>query len=1039
MSSRTLKILAFGYACFFFSGAAALMYEVVWTRALGLIFGNTVFAMTTVLAAFMAGLALGAYLLGRLIDSLERPLKIYGLLELGIALVCLLMPALFAFSEDVYLEMYRRFGLSEFAFSLLRFTIVFVVLMVPTTMMGATFPVLAKLFVDRIESLGHRVGSLYAVNTFGAVAGTAVTGFFLLPSIGMRSTTLIAVAVNLVIALSALSVDRSWRRRPEPAPSPTAGRAPASGRAVATEPSRPLATVLLVAIAVSGAASMAYEVGWTRTTALIIGSSTYAFTTMLTTFLVGLALGSFLYTRLAARRAVGTSVFGLLELGIGLSALALIPLFDALPTFFVWLFKQMALEHQNTLLVQFLISFIVMLLPTVLIGATFPCVAQLYSSSLARVGRDVGRVYSVNTLGTIIGVVVAGFALIPWIGAQKTLLAAAITNLVIGAVILWWPGTEVRWPRFAAAAAGAIAVVVVLLMPNWNVKVLTAGVHWRPYEFIRSEDIHSLENAARHRNVVYYREGINTTVTVDESSEGLTLRVGGKVEASTTGDMFTQLMLGHLPMLLHTGPEDVLVIGLGSGISAGAVAQHQVRRIDVVEIEPAVVEAARLFFKANRGVLDDPRLRLTVGDARNALLVSDQKYDVITSEPSNPWLAGVANLFSREFYLQCRERLAQGGIMAQWLQGYNLYPDDFRMVVKTFQQVFPQASLWSTLSNDYLLIGGADPVGLDLERVENQLAKVPALRNDLFSHLGPSPYALLGLFRLGDRDAAAWSQDARVNSDDRPYLEFSAPRALYLDTGAANAMAVMAARGRLFPPVRNLDPAALNAPAVRLEIARSYLTIGRGVDEMDDLLRDVPGQPPMSGGHALQRLRYLLAVGAFEAVERELDRGIEEQRVDAEPAAVVRSAAQALKLEHWSGLSESQHIQGAARAAAIHDLLGQRYTHIGIKLREPALFRLAVEEYRSALELAPNVLSVLNNLANAQLELGRLEEAVTNYRRILSVQPNLPQVHFNLAMAHERLGQLDHAAAGYRRASQLAPNWPLPQQAITRLDGAGQK
>jgi spermidine synthase len=333
-----------------------------------------------------------------------------------------------------------------------------------------------------------------------------------------------------------------------------------------------------------------------------------------------------------------------------------------------------------------------------------------------------------------------------------------------------------------------------------------------------------LTDILRSHRVLFYRDGPSGTVSVTQEGPHVFLRVNGKMDAGTDVDMPTQMMSGHLPLLLHPGPRAALVIGLGSGITAGAVSRHPVERLDVVEIEPAVVEASAFFAAIHGNVLEDPRVRTVIADGRNFLLTTPRRYDVIVSEPSNPWIGGVASLFSVEFFRLARERLAPGGIMLQWLQGYGLHPDDLRMVVQTFRTAFPATSVWNTIRGDYLLLGRLDAAPVDLARLKSRYEANPGVWRDLDRVAIRSWPAVLGFFMLAEDDAARFAEGAGLNTDDRLPLEFSAPRALYLDTADSNWELVRRFRVAELPAVTPDSQAELERAEVRYGIGAGYLS-----------------------------------------------------------------------------------------------------------------------------------------------------------------------------------------------------------------------
>jgi spermidine synthase len=814
-------------SCFFLSGATGLVYEVVWLRLLGLVFGHTVHAITTVLAAFMAGLALGGVVLGRRVERMSNLIRTYGWLEIGIAISCAAIPGLLSASAPLYLWLHGLLGLSPIAFGVLQFATVFLLLLVPTTLMGGTLPVLSQALARQGSAPGRTIGALYAANTFGAVLGVAVAGYALLPALGNRLTVAAGVVANLVVGILALLYGARARSKADglvgrPAPELGTGIDPGIVGHGSHSPGW-MTRATIVALGISGAVSMIYEVAWTRALALAIGSSTYAFTAMLVAFLVGIAGGSAVYSWLYGNRRATAAEFAVIQGAIGITAtLSLLALGRVSGLFlfgFSWSDAPRFLEA-----VQVAVSVSVMLLPTLLIGATFPCAVAVVAPDPARTGREVGTVYAVNTVGAIVGTVIAGFVLIPALGAHAATKVGIIVNLLLAAGLLAASRRPAPAARLGVCAAAIILALGVWALPPWDARVMTSGaaIYARSYLGVPSEGgWMAPPRLPGSQQIVYYRDGVSSTVSVHREGNNVFLRINGKTDASTTDDMPTQLMLGHLALLVHPAPREIAVIGLGAGVTAAAVARHPVTRVDVVEIEPAVVEASRFFSQVNDGVLGDPRVHTVLADGRNFLLTAARRFDVIISEPSNPWIGGVASLFSREFFLLARDRLRPGGLMLQWLQAYGLTPGDFRMVVRTFRSAFPATTVWSMGRGDFLLLGAAEPVAVDLRRIKGFDRVSPGAARDL-ARLGFQDWAgVLGFYVLSEEDAERFAGTGPLNTDDRLALEFSAPRALYLDTGVSNLRLAQRYRSGGLP---RMTPES----RPELETAQTRYWIGKG-------------------------------------------------------------------------------------------------------------------------------------------------------------------------------------------------------------------
>jgi len=1018
------------YICFFLSGAAGLIYEIVWIRMLGLIFGHTVFAVTTVLTAFMAGLALGSFLFGRLGDTRSRPLRVYGLLEGGIGIYCLFIPLLFKFAQTGYLYIYRQFDLPFFAFSLVQFALLFFILLIPTALMGGTLPVLSKFFVEKLERLGRNVGDLYALNTFGAVTGTLGAGFFFLPFIGMKTTILFTSTVNLVIAAFVILAERyltSPKVKEKSAEEPLSQPLRED-----ISPTQPLLALALFGMALSGAASMVYEIAWTRALILVIGSSTYAFSAMLTTFLFGLALGSFLFARLQGKTKIGLTSFGFLEVAIGFSTLLLLPTFSLMPDMVLKILSFTSSSYNIALLSQFFISFLVMIIPTTLIGATFPCLVQACTASLARLGRDIGRVYAANTLGTICGSFIAGFFLIPHVGIQSSLITAASTNVLAGAgIIMVSSWQSLGWRRFLAYAFLPLLAVFTYFQPAWDRGIMVSGVSVYGQKFLHpsSQGLHA---ETKSRKLLFYQEGINSTIAVEQTANLTSLKVDGKVDASNGADMLTQLMLGHLPIFLHPDPKTVLVIGLGSGVTAGAISQHPaVKEIDIVELEPAVIQASSFFTRENRDVLRDPRVRVNISDARNFILASRKRYDVISSEPSNPWMAGVANLFSLEFYQICREHLAEGGIMVQWVHGYSLFPRELKMIVNTFRKVFPHTTIWRTLKGDYLLLGTQKEITIDYNLLRTRYESSQTVQEDFTIFGWQSPLALLTLFLLDEEDTTRYAAGALENTDDLPLLEFSAPLALYAQTTDLNHSVLRAERTHDLPPIKNLDKGILMAPATQINFARALWAHG----EREEALKLLDEMPPIAVSDLplqIQRAALLFSLGRIKEATEELC------KLPHLKDPLISSYIRAGRILMESGMEKAMVEHGRTKvgnlnSAEAHNNLGLFYHSLGMHFQEPVFFDLAIDAFTAALQIESQAYPVINNLGNAYFEKGMLDKAAAAYSKVIEIKPDLAETHFNLGLVYQNKGEIDLATREYELAVQLQPDWDLPRINLDKL------
>jgi spermidine synthase len=785
---------------FFVSGATGLVYQTLWARQLHLVFGTSGFAIATVLAAFMAGLAAGGFAMARRADRVVRPLRIYALLELGIGVYALLFPHLLQLLTPIYLSLARALDLRPVGFGLVQFGLVATALVVPTALMGATLPVLARFATDRLAAAGDRVGVLYGVNTAGAVCGTWLAGFVLLPGLGLFATNVVAAVANLLLALAALGLDR-WSEGAESAPVEDDLGDRADGRLGAP---RSLWRLVVVVAGLAGFAALVYEVAWTRVLGLILGGSAYAFSVMLLAFLTGIAAGGVWGGRVADRVLARRGVTGVLvtlalvEVGVAGLSFALMFVFPELPYWYVWLFDAFGARESSTLLwsASLLIAGLVMTPPAVLMGAAFPLTVRVLVRRVDALGAPVGMVYGANTSGSVLGAFLAGFVLLPAAGLQGTILVAVGLNLLAAALLIGAVRQGARRWWAVGGLALALAVAALLVRPPWDPMMMTAGL----YKYVSSFKDHSREGIRRYTmrsyELVFYEEGLSSVVTVvrNTGTGNLWLANNGKVDASSHKDMPTQLLLAAAPMQHTEGLEDALVIGLASGTTAGAIALADgLERLDIFELEPAVGRAALLFNPYNFRVLDDPRVVVHYNDGRNQLLLTpEHSYDLVVSEPPNPWISGVSNLFTREFFLLGKSRLRPGGVWAQWVQMYAMDRQDLGSMLTTFASVYDHVLVYATPArNDLVVVGSDRPLHPGPEAAERIWTRWPALGDQLSAVGIDGATDLVALHQL-DRDGAlAFADGAPINTDDNMRIEYSAPLNLHRSTADDNSAAMV--------------------------------------------------------------------------------------------------------------------------------------------------------------------------------------------------------------------------------------------------------
>ena len=828
--------------CFLLSGATSLVYEVLWVRMLILRLGSTSLAISTVLTAFMAGLAFGAWAAGRYSSRIARPLAAYALLELAIAGSAVLLPLGFEAIDPLYRAVWQQFQPQFLTFSLLQFAFTFLLLFVPTAMMGATLPLLSQASVRHPHEVGQRVGALYGINTLGAVLGTLGSGFFLLPALGVTKTIWATAAINVVLALAVWYLDRTFQRGETEVP---------EGQERAQERSRQglewqgkwLPMAVLAALLTSGFTSMVYQVAWSRTLSLVIGSSVYGFTIVLATFLSGLALGSLVMSRWV-KHLKGSLAWWIVfvQLFIACAAYASSSLVNHLPYYYSRGYHWVEADPTWIYVLSSGLAALIILPSTFGMGAMFPLVVAFFTTARQEVGRLVGNLYSLNTVGAILGAFFGGFVFLSLLGIRTTLVTAIVINLYVALLVAVVAPCSLRTRVVTCLLPLGLIGAMVAMPPAWNSLLMSSGMYryaeYLPKDF-SDDDFWTLTKGAWE--LLFYEEGLNTTVTVLGNGKDVLLINNGKVDASTLGDLPTQLLLAHLPLLFHSEPRDVCVIGLGSGITAGSALRHPIRSLALLEIESAVLAASHYFDRVNHQPLSDPRTEAIVADGRTYLSMTGRQFDVIISEPPNPWVSGASNLFTREFFETARKSLRPQGILAQWIQLYSLPPNDLGSLLASFTSVFPHVVIFSTVeANDIVVLGSEVPLPIDLPVIQRRLDRVEVAQ-DLARAQVHRVADLISYFKIGEEEIRALVARSVLNTDDNLLIEFSAPLTLATNTGRANQAMFNALTAGPVPYLVGLDNpqerasflASLETAYLRLSRSREAKLVAEALQEMN--------------------------------------------------------------------------------------------------------------------------------------------------------------------------------------------------------------
>ncbi len=755
---------------FALSNMVALIYQISWTKNLSYVFGTSVYAIGTVLACFMAGLAVGSFVLGRRADRSTNPVRLFAFIELALGLYALLLIPLFTILPQPYSFFHRVFeGTPIMNFML--FALSFHVLIIPTSLIGGTFPVMNRIY-SRIDTIGRDVGNVYSVDTVFAGAGAIIAGFVLLPALGISITTGFAAAINIAagVYLYKASVNNNVEPVPENGDKP--------GIKMLINGLERTDKVVFLCFFLSGFAALAAEVVWIRALSLTIGTSIFAVSMITAGVLIGLSLGSLVISRHIHNIKHLLTSFAFIELGIGASGVLVLLMMENLDIPYLVLYHAFDSFYPFTAAL-FIIILLVLLIPTMLMGATMPVVGRIITRNSRFIGTDIGAVFTTNTVGGIFGTFFASFFFIPLFGMTGTGVFIAGVYIMVALLIFAYSEQSAKRKFYLLVA---VSVILCFHLASTAINPLSAGVY---YHGTQLKDVESWKKMKSETEVLHFEEGLYGLVSAVRQGEYVALRIDGKSESSNVPvELVTEYQLAYIPMFAQTSPKDVLLIGLGGGFTLDAVTNFEkVDSIDLVEINPHLLNVAREYFSEyNDRALSDPRVKTVIDDGRNHLLASDKKYDVIISQPSNIWLAGEGGLFTKEMYEGVRTHLKKGGVFGQWMPLYEQDAQDFRIFLATFASVFPYSTLW-IVDYDAVLVGSMEPVEYDYGYIRQHIESDPEISQDfkmmsdvlLTTTKYAQLYQLVVPYRMNGDDIKEFSGNM-INTDDHPVLEFSAAR-----------------------------------------------------------------------------------------------------------------------------------------------------------------------------------------------------------------------------------------------------------------------
>ena len=968
--------------CFFTSGFVGLVYEICWIRKASLVFGTTTFAVSTVVAIFFAGLALGSYIFGRYSQKTFCPLMLYALLEISLGVFALLNPFMFTWADNLYGLFYPAIMHNFFLLSFIRFILTVFLILPPTILMGGTLPLFCRQYVVSEKKILLSVGLLYALNTLGAAFGCAACGLFLIPNIGVNKTIWLGAVLNIIIGIivGKMRITAAFSHQANTESEVHCGKDSLSPISSCTPAHSTARSVFIIPALffLSGFAALGNEILWVRYLSLIIRNTVYTYTLTLMVILTGIVLGSILISAFADRTYRRGFVFGTVHILSGICVLALL----MLPA------RWWRGVINTTDFSEYLWIFIsLLLLPAVLSGISFPLAIRMVVKRPTLAGIGVGRMTAINTVGGIAGSLAIGFIALPSLGLQKALLLTTGISLIVGFTALLLLEHTLR-PLVRKA-------IVILSLLVWLAIPFGTGTQL-PADFLVKQD----------EQLVDFREGLNSNLAVIKKKESGVLKL--TIDRMWQGEdrKNHQVMAAHIPALLHKNPKDVLVVGLGVGQTAGRFLLYDIERLDCVDIENGLFEFVQKHFDS--GWVDDKRLRIIVEDGRNYLSYANNKYDIISIEVGQVFRPGLANFYTIDFYQRARQRLNVDGIICQFVPILSLGLDELHSVIRSFLEVFPESVLWYNTS-EFLLIGSASGrLKFSSDRL-TMLSSVDVIREDLrFSYWGGPAHWLnqwevfLAGFLCGPQTLAKITADASIYRDDLPQLEYQTARRqgisgkpfvdlIWPDTDSFALILDEKLKDQTVSKMQSIREMNLHdVVAASLQPAGFHYTANEYVSQ-DDILQLL---------EAIQWNPYNVTINLQLGVALA-------RRGQTQKAISYYNAALRIDPENYTA----------------HYSLGTALARQG-KLEE------AIIHFTESLRIKPDYADAHSNLGYVLDIMGRLDEAIKHYSEALRIEPDFARAHYNLGTAYARQGKLEEAIEHFKGALRINPDFTGARESL---------
>ncbi len=995
---------------FFLSGFTGLVYEVVWVRLFTQVFGNTTYSVTAVLTAFMAGLAAGSWMFGRIADHRGRLLFTYALLETGVAVSAVIIPFIIPILDPVYSFLFNSIHFSGPLLTGARFILSFILMLVPTALMGGTLPVLVRYFVRHAGESGRKTGVLYGANTFGAAAGCFITGFYLIRGLGVKESVLAAAAVNIIIAACFFAADRYTRSASASAERPAAAKRTKDDNA----PAGTRRAIFLALVAGSGFVSLSCEVLWTRLLVFKLKTTVYAFSAMLTVFLAGIAVGSVIYSALDRRFKLSgrAGTWGYLQWGISASCFMSIFVlggFAEMPA----AFTAVTTWTGTVINASLLPSLLVMAVPTLLMGMAFPAAAGIYTRQMKSLGASIGSLYAASTSGSILGSFLTGFLLVPVLGTQGTLTAVTVLGGIIATAALYMRQDAGAQPR--AVSKWAMKALAEKLRPLAPWPVFIAAVALLPSGYLlRYYNIGEREHNST-AVIDHALEGVEGITTVHHFGDGNRVISTGSINVAGTAFTLrtTQKLQAHIPMLLHRNPKLVCQIGFGSGETSHIVTTYDIERLDLVEISAPVIDtSARCFSDINGGVVRHPRFNAIIMDGANYLRMTGKTYDVIMNDSIWPYYAGNSGLYTREYFHAAKNRLRPGGIMTSWVP-VSMDLKSLIVLLKTFHAEFPYATVWYAASheNQHALIAGSlSPMSIDPAQFKKRF--VAYARDDLREIGYSDTAAFLDICKLDGTAIDEMESPGVYHTENDPYLEFAVSRTTMHDL--TNALTLITLYRGEAAALLGIGPSA--GDALLRDLAKMYEATGH-------VLRGMILSSARNAACYSEFRRALALVPAYPGLSTA---GIGIKPANPESAGNAGgNAGYGLLIDQAKQLISdgrfSTAIELLGKILKLYPRTGEACTLLGEAYLKIGYYGEAESALQNAIEFSPGNFEAYYHMGWIKLRRGYPGEAIPLFEKGIDRNPNAAELHYILGKAYTFINRLRPAAECFERAAELTP------------------